>query len=1389
MFKGKRLFTLILTLALILGMFPASFTASAAAVQTPSTYTIGVYNYGIDIQDTAYIHQNNGATLGNAPWGGDETTWRHISGDSFIIYKITMPSNANITTIDGFDNGGGIMDYSCDLQNWVPFTYNSNVYTPTGNSLIGASGQNIDVYIRLRAQTGIEFVYGMISINITAFGEERMRSEIISTSFDFASEESPFRRSDRLYEVSDENQGFTFLNTLARSVVGTGYLVYKFDFMDAATDFSFVSWSTGAIKASVSKDNENYTTVFDQTVDPGGHTFCAAGQATQILENNPQKIVYLKIESNDLESEAVIGNIVFNTVLPTQEEVLPGKQLIGVYNYENTVDTDTITFGGNETYSKIHQNNGSVLGGNVFWDSPEQTWRHIPDGSSIIYQVLLPTNATISRVQTFGGGNGVVEFSSNLTDWTGSTFVATGTDPENNFYPENQNFFSPTGQKAYVYIRVSPQTGSGEFVYGRFYVEWSPFGEERGLQEIITTSYINPYSDRLYDAGADFLDFEENLLIRKISGSDEIIYRFDFADSAQSFMLDSFSKGSIKASISNDLQVWTTTFSITASPFACNVLVPANTWIFENNPKKIVYVKVASSDGDPAFLLNTQYYITTSAQEPESPKLLKLKPSSDLIMDDTYIYRVSGISNADELKANFEGAENIEITGLGGTGSQVKLVIDSQTVDTKTVVIMGDLNGDIAADALDVEIIKNVLLKNGTLSGAQEIAINLDKTSGGSILNLLLLKDYIVKGTAVPQDFSEKVTLSRTQINDGLTSSTAFAAASFLSSLPGESGITYDDDTLYYFDFKAAITKGRSTGVSSTIIRDTMDLIYTIQGIVNRDAPRLFINYAENTGGPDDEWRFRSGRMYSKPDKFWFDYVREDGKLLADKNVVTITSVGKIAELFSGFIAGAAVWDENVYATSHVASTVSGVENLVPIRYSTGEGLYDFYIRKQNMFRIKRNLTGIFTGSDIIPETNRESTGSTKNDAYIWALENYLKTGKTNDSLMTYSIDAWPEPTGGYQTSRLLEMNNRDYYIQNKAFFLDLSVWDNRIPADDPTQVMGTDYNTLCEILTAQNLQANGKVSTVCGFVPFVNKYSNNNPDGSLNEVDNVLTEHRSTDIFSSHYIQFDADPYTSISNASLYSNIEPEPYTQNVNKTPSVTLENKTYIMFYMGDYDGAGMFASSIPGLWNDPARGQIPLAWGINSVTAQRVPQVFEYMYETKSASDYFVMGDNGSGYLNPAQLVNPSRPQTLNGSISSWVTHNQTQAAKFDLTVGGFTILKNSEATTSLLQSLMQFSPHGLCLSDTANDKIVSGASVYSMSATYGEDRDNNFMRTHTDSLCNDNPIKPQFIVLRMIWRTPSEVKMLYDSLKLFSSSKQYEAVDPYTFNQLYLAANQ
>ncbi len=233
------------------------------------------------------------------------------------------------------------------------------------------------------------------------------------------------------------------------------------------------------------------------------------------------------------------------------------------------------------------------------------------------------------------------------------------------------------------------------------------------------------------------------------------------------------------------------------------------------------------------------------------------------------------------------------------------------------------------------------------------------------------------------------------------------------------------ENTLYLFDLQTYIHSLESTECQY----DYLKLATALQGLVNRDEPLLFFdfeehqNYAQKYNMDMDRWWLE--QLQSEPDSLG---LLKNGKDLADYEVVTIKGFWQMLKMFSDYYNGIVLWDEDVPSTANVASTVAGVENLLPVRFSVSQDEDDLYLQllKNGFTRadIKRDLTNLFTGEGYIPTlgssvpgakmeyTTTPSTKSIKTDPYVWAKMYYLDTGLTNPLLMTYSLDAnrstWP---------------------------------------------------------------------------------------------------------------------------------------------------------------------------------------------------------------------------------------------------------------------------------------------------------------------------------------------------------------------------------------------
>jgi len=475
--------------------------------------------------------------------------------------------------------------------------------------------------------------------------------------------------------------------------------------------------------------------------------------------------------------------------------------------------------------------------------------------------------------------------------------------------------------------------------------------------------------------------------------------------------------------------------------------------------------------------------------------------------------------------------------------------------------------------------------------------------------------------------------------------------------------------------------------------------VATLQGIVNRKQPRLYLYYVETHG--------------VNIDRYWWDKYRKSGKWLSKVSEEKVPDIVELVLKFKDVIKGAVVYDPAVAATSNIASSIAGVEDLIAIRYDTSpNSLYSRLIvdglkLDVKVWLVNKNGSSIFTGMGKIPDTDIASTGSTKIDAYRWFTEKYLKQNKCNTAYAAYYIDQYwlQKPTAAPVNHHTL--TNHDFFVSRKAFFFDLSPWADEKATDDTGQNIGADRTMLEEmLLTAYRQNSNGKTFTyIGGFPAWAYKYTMH-AGGSH---DDVPTEWEFSRLIGAYNAFKDADAigYGALANASFWQHFPlKKEYPQQwvtkedlqtkgwLDKNGKLTLGKKELMVFYVGDYDASSWVSQTTPEIWDHSMRGKLPLMWCISPVLAERVPMAWDYRRETATDNDYFAAADNGAGYLNPGELQ-PPRLSGLPDATGQWAEHCKPYYKQWGLTITGFVIDGNANGLNDNgLNAYLSFSPNGI-----------------------------------------------------------------------------------------------
>jgi hypothetical protein len=592
---------------------------------------------------------------------------------------------------------------------------------------------------------------------------------------------------------------------------------------------------------------------------------------------------------------------------------------------------------------------------------------------------------------------------------------------------------------------------------------------------------------------------------------------------------------------------------------------------------------------------------------------------------------------------------------------------------------------------------------------------------------------------------------------------------------------------------------------------DTLIFLTTLQGIVNRDQPRLYLLH--------DHQRLATPGV----DAFWLEQYQAAGQpygWLAETEMVELADLTEVLATFANSVEGIVLWDPAVPATLNVATTIAGVENLAVLRAGS-----DLLPEITPSLPIKQSLVGLFTPNHLTnPPTNQppfdrnqptiQPSPSPKTAAYLWAKEKYLDTGRANPRFLAYLEDGWPatQYARNQMTRGGVYALERDYVVQQRGFAFDLSPWPGEPPNDDPGQPAGADRAVFEAILESAQAQTGGQLIKMWGFIPWYEKYTEAAGAGVEGQSSAVKGEWESTWLFSQYggYLQGGGGDVfgLALANVSVHKfgpvpahRSPPDPPTEaelidQGYLTPAGQLSpGRTFVLFYAGDYDLAhpayALMANYASKPWLDPRRGEIPLAWGFNPALVEDIPAIMTYLYATQTGQDYFVAANSGAGYLNPDAL-----PKV---SLFQWLWRSRHFYHRYGYNVQGFLLNGNGAAMSQRrLDAFSLIAPVGLVTPDfeidepwprlqwdvpltAAASEVLAGAPDVAAEAVH-----NAYRRT---VLAQG---RPPFLVFRSAFQSPTflwgvrdriqaadvEGRILADDGTVLHPN--YTVVDPYTF---------
>lgn len=585
---------------------------------------------------------------------------------------------------------------------------------------------------------------------------------------------------------------------------------------------------------------------------------------------------------------------------------------------------------------------------------------------------------------------------------------------------------------------------------------------------------------------------------------------------------------------------------------------------------------------------------------------------------------------------------------------------------------------------------------------------------------------------------------------------------------------------VHTFDARLLRQLDLSSQANAETVWDTLHLLAALQGLANRSGPRFYLFYCNEFDVDTDQ--------------FWFDWFRGEDGWLRKTKIRPLTNVADAISTFRDAFDGLVVYDPNVPATSNLASTASGVERLLPVRWDPSQmSLFTLLTTTLNLpvklWLIKPDGTPKFTGSGAIPDYFIPSSGSAKVDAYLWGMERWLKTRACGAGAAAYCLDAWwlrhPLDAG----PEMHTLSNHDWFIARQAFFFDLSPWGDEAPVDDLHQPLGTDKSCLLSILRALYDCADGGILKIGGFPPWPYKYTTFNHAGKH---EGVPTEWEFVRLISQFnaYCEGDAAGLGAIANASFFQHYPLQaPYLQ---PNPKLSLSDwksrgyldadgrvakKLFVGHYVGDYDSPSWLYKAVPKYFRDPARGEVPLGWAFDPNLADRAPQALAYAYRHATANDFFIAGDSGAGYLNPRGLI--QRPDSgLPDGLKIWEEYCQRYFENWGMTITGFILEGDSGPSLEAeFAAYRQFSPDGLGTHFEKGAAMVAGVPTcpeHDLPGTPDE------AAREIAHLAQMHRGRTSFLWARATLKSPRWYADISRALRRHYPDVPVEIVDPYTF---------
>lgn len=149
--------------------------------------------------------------------------------------------------------------------------------------------------------------------------------------------------------------------------------------------------------------------------------------------------------------------------------------------------------------------------------------------------------------------------------------------------------------------------------------------------------------------------------------------------------------------------------------------------------------------------------------------------------------------------------------------------------------------------------------------------------------------------------------------------------------------------------------------------------------------------------------------------------------------------------------------------------------------------------------------------------------------------------------------------------------------------------------------------------------------------------------------------------------------------NGSAFSGVHaPIRQTQPPPTASVPQLENKIYLTCIFVEGDNIQYNQHRMRQMWDDPARGQVPVGWSISVLLRDIAPAMLSYYQQTQTPNDLLVAGPSGAGYTYPNMWPSATLPAYMKRS-GEYMKHTGMKTV--------FAYIRNGDTNLSITSSLV------------------------------------------------------------------------------------------------------